>query len=246
MEEVEWARRAVLAAGVKTVTSFVLRWNPQLETMKQLIDDGVLGDLIYAEGDYWNPVYETLADTWHISADLGGSAFITGGCHVVDAIRFLGDEIVEVTAYSRGPTRGVPFEFDPVVVASLRFESGAVGKVSAVLDAESPYIFNVRLFGTVGTLQNNRVFSPRHYPGSLDYWEFPTITPDTADVEHHPFAAEIAHFIECIDAGSESHASIHDTCRSMAVVFAIDASAKAGGQPVRIADVINEAAGVVS
>ena len=49
-------RDAVAKAGVKTVTSFVLRWNPQFVTVKQLIADGVLGDLVYGEADYWHPI----------------------------------------------------------------------------------------------------------------------------------------------------------------------------------------------
>ena len=49
-------RDAVAKAGVKTVTSFVLRWNPQFLTVRQLIADGVLGDLVYGEADYWHPL----------------------------------------------------------------------------------------------------------------------------------------------------------------------------------------------
>ena len=51
-------RDAVKRAGVKTVTSFVLRWNPQFRTVKQLIADGILGDLVYGEADYWNPMQD--------------------------------------------------------------------------------------------------------------------------------------------------------------------------------------------
>ena len=41
MQETLRIREAVAKAGVKTVTSFVLRWNPQFETLRQLIDDGL-------------------------------------------------------------------------------------------------------------------------------------------------------------------------------------------------------------
>lgn len=239
MVEVEEARQAVARAGVRTVTSFVLRWNPELLTIRRLIDDGVLGELAYGEADYWNPSEKWWpCYPWLITRDTGGSAFITGGCHAADALRWLGGEITEVTAFSAPGRRNADYEFDPNVVASLRFENGAVGKLSAVLDADTPYVFNVRLFGTEGTIQNNRVYSSTHYPGSLGYWEFPTVKPDSADVAHHPFAEEIAHLLECIESGCESHASIHDTVRSMAVVFAIEESLARDGEPVLVADVI--------
>jgi predicted dehydrogenase len=117
-----------------------------------------------------------------------------------------------------------------------------VGKLSAVVDADTPYAFNIRLLGSAGSIQNNRVFSSDRYPAVADYWEFPTVTPDRDDVSHHPFAAEVAHFVRCIQTDSESHASIHDSYRTMAVVFAIQASLAAGGAPVKVADVVAPAA----
>ena len=98
-------RDAVAKAGVKTVTSFVLRWNPQFLTVQQLIADGVLGDLIYGEADYWHPfktAYPGYAS--FVKKEVSGSAVVCGGCHAVDILRFLGGEIVEVAAYS-GPKR---------------------------------------------------------------------------------------------------------------------------------------------
>ncbi len=186
--------RAVSEAKVKSVTSFVLRWNPQFITVKKL----------QADGD------------------------------AADAIRYFAGEITEVAAFSAGPKIDMNYQYDPVTVASLKFENGAVGKLSTVLDADTPYIFNVRLFGTEGTVQNNRVYSKKHYPGSLDYWTFPTIEPSSGDVTHHPFVPEIAHFLECIENNVESHASIHDSYKSMAVCFAIDESAKKNGTPVKV------------
>jgi UDP-N-acetyl-2-amino-2-deoxyglucuronate dehydrogenase len=141
---------------------------------------------------------------------------------------------VEVSAYEMGAKKNPDYQYPPNTVATVKFENGAIGKLSTVLDADTPYIFNTRLFGTEATLQNNRVFSSKHYPGSLDYWTFPTIEPDSGDVTHHPFVPEVAHFIECINDDVESHASIHDSYKSMAVCFAIDESAANGGEPVKV------------
>ena len=234
-DHVQAIRDAVTKAGVKTVTSVVLRWNPQFLTVRKLIEDGVLGELVYGEGDYWHPLQEVYPGyRAFVSKDRGGSAFITGGCHAVDILRYLGGEIVEVAAFSGPKKINMDYEYDPNVVASLRFENGAVGKLATVFDADTPYIFNLRLFGTEGTMINNEVFSSKHYPGSLGYWKFPTIVPDSAEVEHHPFKEEIEHFLDCIERDVESHASIHDTYKTMAVCFAIDRSAASGGQPVQV------------
>jgi UDP-N-acetyl-2-amino-2-deoxyglucuronate dehydrogenase len=234
-EGVQSIRDAVTKAGVKTVTSVVLRWNAQFNTVRQLIADGVLGELVYGEADYWHP-FKTEYPGYRsfVSKDQGGSAVVVGGCHAVDILRHLGGEIVEVAAFSSPKRLNQDFEYDPFIVASLRFENGAVGKLSTILDADTPYIFNCRLFGTEGSILNNEVYSSKHYPGSLGYWRFPTIVPDSAEVTHHPFMEEIEHFMECIEGDVESHASIHDTHKTMAICFAMDESAASGGQPVKV------------
>jgi predicted dehydrogenase len=234
-EGVRQIRDAITKTGVKSVTSFVLRWNPQLETIRQLVDDGVVGDLLYAEADYWHPISKAYpCYDWIVSKEIGGSAFIAGGCHAVDALRWLGGEVVEVSAFSTPAKKNLDYGYDPNIVASVKFENGAVGKLSTILDGDTPYIFNTRFFGTEGSIQNNRVYSSKSYPGAIDYWQFPTIEPDSGDVSHHPFVPEIAHFIECIDNDVESHASIHDSYKSMAICFAIDESAAQGGVPVKV------------
>ena len=228
-------RDAVAKAGVKTVTSFVLRWNPQFVRVRQEILDGTLGELVYGEGDYWGPIdpsYSGYAP--FVSKGQGGSAFIAAGGHVVDILRFLAGEIVEVAAFSAGAKINLDFEYDPNVIAALRFTNGAPGKVSTLFDVHAAYTINCRLFGTDGTIQNNEVFSPKRYPERAEPWSFPTVKPDSADVTDHPFKEEIHHFIDCIETDVESHASIHDTYKTMAVCHAIDESAARGGKPVAV------------
>lgn len=141
MSDVHAIRQAVATAKVKSVTSFVLRWNPQLRTIKQLVDDGVVGDLVYAEGDYWHPVTPEIPSYRERITSTRGSA-LGGGCHAVDTLRHLAGEIVEVSAFSAGAKSDPDFAYDPTMVASVRFANGAVGKVSALNEGETPYVFN--------------------------------------------------------------------------------------------------------
>src|SRR5437870_7602503 len=88
---------AVQADGVKTVISFVLRWNPLVLTLKELMDRSALGRLFYAEVDY-------LHGPWHRKRPMPLSyeqphppfgrvpdrpprtpisTFLGGGCHAV-------------------------------------------------------------------------------------------------------------------------------------------------------------------
>ncbi len=228
-------REAVAKAGVKTVTSFVLRWNPQFETLRQLIDDGVLGDLIYGEADYWHPAKRSDPNSpyrrrrWS-AAPLFPAAVMLWTCCAIWAAKS-----PKCRPLPARPKLNLAYDYPPVAVAIVKFANGAVGKLSAVTEGDSPYGFHCRLFGDQRHDPGQSRLLLAQLPRRHRLLTIPTITPNSGDVSHHPFKAEIAHFIECLDDDVESHASIYDSCRSMAVCFAIDESATLGGQPVIVA-----------
>jgi predicted dehydrogenase len=78
------------------------------------------------------------------------------------------------------------------------------------------------------------VWSKKLFPGQTSWTTFPTVLPDSADVSHHPFDAEMAHFLECILKNRESHCSIADAYRTHELCIAIDRSIADGGRPVRL------------
>jgi predicted dehydrogenase len=234
MDDNRRLRDAVAQAGVKSLASFCLRWNPAVETIKALVDSGAIGEPFYIEMDYWHGLGPS-HHAWdlHSKKKTAGSTMLLGGCHAVDAIRWLArDEVAEVTAFANNQ-KGL-FEYDANVVAVLRFQGGAIGKVSALFDCEMPYQFNIDLAGTEGTIRDNRVWSKRLFPGQTSWTTIPTILPDSGDVYHHPFDAEIDHFVEAILRDRESHCNLADAYRSHELCMAIDRSIAEGGRPVSI------------
>ncbi|HXG24602.1 MAG TPA: Gfo/Idh/MocA family oxidoreductase, partial [Chthonomonadales bacterium] len=181
---------AVREAGVKTVVSFVLRWNPQFMWIKRMLAEGAIGEIFYAEVDYWHnigPWYRQYV--WNVKKDVARSSFLSAGCHAVDAIRyFVEDEIVEVCAYSN--KRNPDYEYDTNVVGVVKFANGAIGKLSSCFDVQCPYAFNIDLLGDKGTIRDNRIYAKEFFAGQMDWIEIPTIRPDSGDVRHHPFVGE--------------------------------------------------------
>jgi predicted dehydrogenase len=227
-------RDAVARSGVKSLGSFVLRWNPMVQTLKSLLERGAIGKPFYAEANYWHGLGPT-HHAWavHGKRATAGGAMLLAGCHAADALRWLlADEVAEVSAAGNNPKGN--FEFDANVVALLKFRGGAVGVVSALLDCTMPYTLNIDLAGTAGTLRDNRVWSKELLPGQTDWAAFPTILPTSGDVHHHPFDGEINHFVECITQGRESHCNIADAYRTHELCLAIDQSIELGGRPVKL------------
>ncbi|MFV2068230.1 MAG: Gfo/Idh/MocA family protein [Pirellulales bacterium] len=232
VEENRCLRDAVATAGVKSVVSFVLRWNPLFDNLKSLLAAGVIGDLFYAEVDYWHGIGRSYTGwEWAHRRQTGGSAMLLAGCHAADAIRwFVGDEVAEVCAMSNNP-KGL-YEYDANVVAVIKFRGGAIGKISALIDCELPYAFNIDLLGTEGALRDNRLWSKGLLPGQTDWATLPTMMPDSGDVDHHPFDEEVNHLVDCIREDRESHCSVADAYHTHALCLAIDRSLADGGKTV--------------
>jgi len=227
-------RDAVAKAKVKSIVSFVLRWNPLLETVRSLRESGAIGKLIHIEVDYWHGLGPSYVGwDWAHRMATGGSANLLGGCHALDALRWLsGREVVEVAALSNNAKN--LYEYDANVVAIMKLDDGTIAKSSVLLDASIPYAFNIDLIGTEGSLRDNRIWAKRLLPGQTSWAQMPTVLPDSGDVRHHPFDAQINHFVDCIREDRESHCNVADAYRTHELCMAIDRSLAAGGRPVRL------------
>lgn len=249
LDELRRMCAAVREARVKTVVSFVLRWNPLVATLKSLIADGALGKIYHVDVDYQS----NIASWWSGFGDArtrerGVSALLVGGCHALDAARWLasGDpgraaDVAEVFAYRGGWRKGAdrefnyltnewasgraPLEYEGLEVVLLKLEGGALGQVSVNFDCVMPYAFPIEIFGDKGTVKDNRLWSWK-FPGQKGWIEIPSILPDSSDVTHHPFQAQMDHFVGCILEGRESHCNLEDAARTHEIAFAATLSAE--------------------
>jgi len=230
--ELRAMQQAVHEAGVTSIVSFVLHWNPGMLMTKHLIESGAIGQVFMVETSYWHRSPRAEPGHWFTRKEIAGSVFLLGGCHAVDAARWLaGADIVEVTAYStRGGRPG--FDYDPTAIALVRFANGVIGRISATMECVMPYAFNVTVMGDAGTIRDNRLYS-RLLAGQTDFATIPTVLPDSGDVLHHAFPQELAHLIACLDAGRQPEVNLDEAINTHEVCFAIDRSA-AEGCPIRL------------
>ncbi len=237
LEDLRAIRDAVAAARVKSVVSFVLRWNPLFEIIKTQLAQGTIGRVFYGEVDYFHGIGPWYGQySWNIKKEIGGSSLLSAGCHAMDGLRwFMGGEVVEVTQYA---TRGdgpdfKAYEFAPTTVTLLKFADGRIGKVASCIECVQPYVFNVNLVGTEGAIRNNQIYSKRAYPGQTSWTTVPTILPDSGDVTHHPFQGEVNHLVDCIENNRESHVNVADAYITHEIILAADRSG-IEGRPVQL------------
>lgn len=231
--ELDTLADALRGSGLSTVCSFVLRWNPLVANLTRLQQEGAYGDVFFVQTDYWHGAGSIInSDRWIAKREFTGSGVLAGGSHAVDLARHFGGDIASVSAYGTHRLEG--FEYDTTVSAALQLANGGVGRVSVCLDAPGPYQFNIEIIGSEGMSRQDRVWSKRAFPQQNDWVTIPCITPGSGAVSHHPFAAEIAHFLDCIQEGRDGEPSVAHAIETARVCLAIDESAAQGGAPVAV------------
>ena len=245
-------RDAVRAAGVRTIVSFVLRYNPFLKFARWLRTAGWLGTLRFARTQYLSHVTDWYSGwEWVRTRESGRSHLLAAGCHAVDALRWCsGLEPIEVSAFHAQFTAG--YEWPTSIVANMRLEHSAIGHVTSSTDFMLPYTFLVELMGDRATLRQDLLqwLDPSFDSGALRAANpFPDVRleaagpsalrihclmPDSADVTHHPFQAEIDELIECVREGRETSINLFEAQKTMEVCLAADQSAEQGGRPVAL------------
>ena len=234
MDDVRKQLQAVRRNNVKTVVSFVLHWNPLLMSIDRLIEGGALGNIFMVEVDYLHRIWMTPQQKWLGSRAHSGTAILTGGCHAVDALRwFARSEAEEVYAYQVKTEN--PIEYPGTISVNVKFQDGKIGRTATSFDAQMPYRFHIGVYGTEGSVRNDEVFVPKLFPGQNNFLKVPCILPDSADVSHHPFTSEVAHFLDCILGDKRPFPDLEDAAKTQAICFAADLSAQSG-RPVRISE----------
>jgi predicted dehydrogenase len=153
-------REAVEKAKVPYLIGYHRRMNPLYQHARSLLNQGSLGTPFMVESDYLHHVPGDLDIwSWLGKEKIAGSLFHAGSGHNVDLIRYFCGEIKEVTCM-KGIflPRPQQVETEDSAVALFRFESGAIGKVQFCIGPIAPFQFNFKLYGTKGTVLNNRIW----------------------------------------------------------------------------------------
>jgi predicted dehydrogenase len=234
-------RAAIRRAGVQAMVCFEVRFSAQFQLARSIVEQGLLGELHYAEVDYYHgigPWYGQFG--WNVKKDWGGSSLLTAGCHALDALLMLMKAPVEeVTSYSTGSRNPIfaPYEYDTTSVTILKFKGGKLGKVASVTDCLQPYYFHTHLVGSEGSLLDNRIHSQRLQGMVKSEWStLATHLVDSGDVKDHPYQPQFQAFVDATRAGKPMPLTDFDTAlESHRVVFAADLSASRG-RPVRMSE----------
>jgi len=224
--------KAVRDAKVKACVCFECRYSSQFQTIKALIDRGLLGRIHYGEVDYYHgigPRYDQYH--WNIRKEAAGSSLLSAGCHALDALLLcMGEDVEVVSSYSTHSVNRdfAKYEYPTTSVTILKFKDGRVGKVASLLDCLQPYYFRVHLVGSEGSLLDNKFYSTHLAGLDMNRWSQLSMKMlDSGDASDHPYQAQFEAFFTALDAGHDMPlTSLADALRTHQVIFAADQSAE--------------------
>jgi len=210
----------------KIAVGYILRFNPVFEAIHDLCSSGKLGHLYYMEGDYiHNLIYQTkqvdsfTGVNWYLEYE---KPLVGGGSHPLDLLRwFSGAQVIEAMGYSN--RMGFPaMKEDDCQVALLKFDDGAIAKVTASYAPRTgmaPY-YNLRLYGTRGTVERDQVAISKDEDDL-----HPEFKPVEADrISGHPYDKEVEDWLDSIREDRKPRCDLFDGANStVATLVAVDA-----------------------
>jgi predicted dehydrogenase len=228
------ARAAVRAcdkAGVTLAVGYNWRFQPALQEIRRLLDEGRLGTLLHIEGNFCGPsVYRFQRGHWRQEREEGPAGGMTGrGVHTLDAFLYLAGRVA--TVHAQSTRRALDYGLDDTTSMLLRFAGGATGYLGTVIATAETW--RMQVFGTKGWVEvgdvehlttwqmrvcylDPRALNVHHKPEVVI---FPPTSTERAELEHFARAAEEKRPLAVAD-GDE----VHGVC----VLGAILESAKTG------------------
>lgn len=231
------ALRACAKAGVTLAVGYNWRFQPALQEIRRMLDDGRLGKLLHLEGNFCGPsAYRFPAGHWRQAREEGPAGGMTGrGVHVVDAFLYLAGRIG--TVHAQSARRVLRHGLDDTTSMLFRFKSGASGYLGTVIATAETW--RMQVFGSNGWVEVGDVehlttwqmkacvMDPKNLWAHQkpQVMTFPQISTERAELENFARAAEARRPL-AIAGGDEEH--------GVAVFEAILNSARTG-RTIRVA-----------
>ncbi|MBB3206273.1 putative dehydrogenase [Rhodopirellula rubra] len=209
-EEVRSIRAVEVASGRVLMYGFNHRHHESIKRMKEIVDSGELGRILWMRGRYGKEVDESFFKGWRADPKLaGGGIMLDQGIHMLDLMLHLGggfDEVHAVVSNLFWKIEGIE---DNVFAILKSNESGICASLHSTM-TQWRYLFSLEVFLEKGSLIINGLKTSSNAYGE----EKLSIKRNASDghftsEEHNVFHvdtswnSEIEHFLGCVETGSE-------------------------------------------
>ncbi|MBM7565844.1 Gfo/Idh/MocA family protein [Paenibacillus sacheonensis] len=212
---------ACSAAGVTFMIGHALRFSPDYQMAKEIVEEGKLGTIgtvrMIREGapPGWS--------AWFKDKSRSGGVIVDLGIHELDWLRSTFGEPLRV--YAKIAEEGLPGEH---AFVSIRMKSGVIAHLTASWALPDGFRSFLELAGTEGLM---KLDSDDHKPIAVtrrgagaelpsSSWESP--------LNRSPYEIELRHFVDCVRTGTEPLVTGTDAAKSLELALAALRSAQTG------------------
>ncbi|HLY71167.1 MAG TPA: Gfo/Idh/MocA family oxidoreductase [Puia sp.] len=131
------------------------RFNPPVEAVKKIIDEGKLGKIYSVQlSCFWNRNLDYYADSWRGTKKLDGGTLYTQFSHFIDLLYWMIGDVKNVEAYTSNYAHKGTIEFEDTGVVILEFHNGAIGTLNYTVNSfERNMEGSLTIFGERGTVK---------------------------------------------------------------------------------------------
>lgn len=229
-------------AGTKLCTIFPSRFSEANRLLKQAIEAGRFGRLTLGDTyvKWWRSQQYYDSGGWRGTWKLdGGGALMNQAIHNVDLLYWLMGDVAEITAATDTLAHD-RIEVEDTAVATIRFQSGALGVIEATTSAFPGLPKRTEIHGTKGSATVEQ--------DDVTLWKFEAETAadraiqkkflgkaggkagasDPRGITHAGHAAQLKDFVQSLDKGVRPLVDGREGRKSVEIILAIYRAAKTG------------------
>lgn len=218
------AREAGLVLGV----GHERRFEPAVQTLKALLEEGALGTIMHAELAFsHNKLAHLDASSWRTSKKHAPAAGMTQmGIHLTDLLIWFFGPVASVHAITAN--RELGWETGDMVVVQLSFEAGMTAQMQAILN--TPHFLRTHVFGSKEWVEIRNATHPDTPGGRIDMTRYRSIDDQQSQVIEWTDAvtANLENFSAAIRGEAEYMFSDFEKIHNIEVLEAIVQSAETG------------------
>ena len=151
-EEMKTVCRAEKVSGKKLMYGFNHRHHGSIQRMKQIVEDGEMGKILWMRGRYGKEVDETFLQGWRADPKLsGGGIMLDQGIHMLDLFMYLAGDFDEVHSLISNLFWKIPGIEDNVFAIMRSSSSGVCASLHSTM-TQWRYLFSLEVFLERGSL----------------------------------------------------------------------------------------------
>jgi len=196
--------------NVKLQIAFMKRFNKSFHLVKQILDEGKLGDIFELRAIWDNARTQTSAQANYRHRLVSGGGYLQeDGSHPIDVCRWFMGDVVEVTGHSMMVAAN-RFENDDLDLVVMKHKNGGMSSLHITMLTHRRGVESYEIFGTKGTLLMEWQFHSTHSlePAIIHLYEksvkkqdltlYTSWNPHEELIQNWQYLNELRYFCDCI------------------------------------------------